>query len=63
MRDTDTDDYNNMVRATKFIQGTIGLPFILSIHSSVNIKWYFDADFAVYKDTSNHTGGFVTMGT
>ena len=63
MRGPDTDDYKNMARATKYIQGTIGLPLILSIKNSGNIKWYVDAAFAVYKDMRSHTGGFMTMGT
>ena len=46
----------------KYIQGTIGLPLILSINKSGNIKWYVDAVFEVYKDMRSHTGGFTTMG-
>ena len=48
---------------TKYIQGTIGLPLILSIKKSGNIKWYVDSDFAVHKVMRSHTGGFMTMGT
>ena len=47
----------------KYIQGTIGLPLILSINKSGNIKWYADAAFAVHKDMRSHTGGFTTMGS
>ena len=47
----------------KYIQGTIVLPLILLIDKSVNIKWYVDAEFAVYKDMRIHTGRFMTMGT
>ena len=47
----------------KHIKGTIGLPLILSIDKSGNIKWYVDASFAVHKDTRSHTGGFMNMGT
>ena len=47
----------------KYIQGTIGLPLILSIDNSGNIKWYVDAYFAVHKDMRSHTGGLMTMGT
>ena len=47
----------------KYIQGIIGLPLILSIDKSVNIKWYVDALFAVHKYMRSHTGGFMTMGT
>ena len=47
----------------KYIQGTIGLPLILSIDKSGNIKWYVDASFSVHKDMRSHNGGFMTMGT
>ena len=47
----------------KYIQVTIGLPLILSIDKSVNIKWYVDASFSVHKDMRSHTGGFMTMET
>ena len=52
-----------MARVMNYIQVAIGLPLILSIDKSVNIKWYIDAAFSVYKDMSSHTGGFMTMGT
>ena len=47
----------------KYIQGNIGLPLILSIDQSGNIKWYVDVSFAVHRDMRSHTGGFMTMGT
>ena len=56
-----TDDYKNLARVMKYIQGTIGLQIILSINKSGNTKWYVDADFAVHKDMRSHIGGFVTM--
>ena len=46
-----------------YIKGTIGLPMILSINKSGNIKWYIDAAFALRKDMSSHTGGFMTIVT
>ena len=63
MRGPDTDDYKNLERVMKYIQGTIGLTLILSIDKSGNIKWYVDALFAVHKDMRSHTGYFMTMGT
>ena len=63
VRGTDTDDYKNLAGVIKYIQGTIGLPLILSIDKSGNIKWYVDASFAVHKDMRSHTGGFMTMRT
>ena len=57
----DTDYCKNLARVMKYIQGNIGLPLILSIENSGNIKWYVDAVFAVHKYMRSHTGGFVTM--
>ena len=57
------DGYKKLVRVIKYIQGTIGIPFILSIEKSDNIKWYTDAEFAVHKYMSRHTGSFMTMVT
>ena len=62
MRGPDTDDYKKLARVMKYLQGTIGLPLILSIDKSGNIKWYVDAFFAAHKDMRSHTGGFMTMG-
>ena len=47
----------------KYIQGIIGLPLILSIDKSGNIKSYVDAAFVVHKNTKILTGGFMTTGT
>ena len=63
VRGPDTNDYKNLARVLKYIQGTIGLPLILSIDKSGNIKLYVDALFVVHKDMRSHTGGFVNMGT
>ena len=59
----DTDYYKNLVRVMKYIQVTIGLPLVLSINKSGNIKWYVDSAFVVHKDVRIHTAGFMTMGT
>ena len=63
LRESDTDDYNNLVRVMNYIQGTIDLPLIMSINKSLNINWYVDADFAVQKYMRSHTGGLMTMVT
>ena len=47
----------------KYIQVTIGIPLILSIYKSVNIKLYVDALFVVHTYMKSHTGGFMTMET
>ena len=58
-----TYEYNNLERGMEYIQRIIGLPLILSINKSGNIKWYFDAAFVVHKDTRIHTGGFMNRVT
>ena len=63
MRGPATDDCNNLARVINYIQGTIFLLLIFSIDKSGNIKWYADAAFEVNKDMSNHTGGFMNIGT
>ena len=35
----------------------------MSIYKSGSIKWYADAEFAVHKDMSIQTGGFMAMVT
>ena len=62
VHEPDTDDYKKLVRLTKYIEATIGLPLILSIDGSGSIGWYVDAAFAVHKDMKSHTGGIMTMG-
>ena len=59
----DTDYYKNMEELMKYIQGTIGLPLIISIKKSVNIKCYVDAVLVVHKDIWSHNGGLMEMGT
>ena len=57
MRYTGADDYNNMTRVMKYIQGTIGLPLIPSIEKYGKIEWYDDTEFTLHKDMGSHTGG------
>ena len=58
-----TDYCKILTRMMKYIQGIIGLPLILSIDKSGNIKWCVNAEFKVYKDMKIHTSSFMTMGT
>ena len=46
---------------TKCIQFTIGIPLILSIYKSRNIKWYVDALFSVHKDIMRHNDVFMNI--
>ena len=59
-REIDTDDYKNLTRLMKYIKCTIGLPFILSIDKSGNIKWYVDTKFTLHNDMRRHADGFMT---
>ena len=52
-----------LARLMKYVQGTIGLPLILAIYKSGNIKCYIDEAFTVHKDMRSHNVGFMTMGT
>ena len=63
MRDPDTGYYKKLERVIKYVQGTIGLPLILSIKKYGDIKWYVDSPFAVHKYMRIHTGGFMTTRT
>ena len=63
MIEPDTDYYNKLERGMKYVQGTFGLPLILSIDKYGNIMWYVDAAFVVHKDMRIHIGGLMTMGT
>ena len=61
VRDNDTNEYKQLARITKYVEGTIGLPLILSIDKPGNIKWYVDAAFALQQDMRSHTGGIMNM--
>ena len=51
-----------METVSKYIQGNISLPLILSIDKSVNIQWYVYVAFVVHMDMRSHNGGLMTMG-
>ena len=61
VRAPDVDDYKKLKSVRKYIQVTIGLPLILPMEKSLNIKWYVGATFDVHKDMRNCTGGFMNM--
>ena len=63
MRGPENNDYKKMARVVKYIQGTIGLPLILSINKSGKIKWNVDSSIVVHKYMTIHTNGFRTMVT
>ena len=63
MRDTYANDCKILEKGDENSQVPIGLPLILSIEKSGNMKWYVDAVFAVHKDMRSHNGVLVTMET
>ena len=63
MTSNDTDDYNNLERLMRYLQGSISLPLILSIDKYGNINCYIDVSFVANKYIRSHTGGFMTLGS
>ena len=57
-----TDDHAKLVRLTKYLDDTIGLPLILAMDRSGKIRWHVDAAFAVHNDIKSHTGATISMG-
>ncbi|VEU38525.1 unnamed protein product [Pseudo-nitzschia multistriata] len=62
VRGADRDDWKKLDRVMKYLRGSIGLPLILGIDGSGQLKWYIDAAFAVHNDMKSHTGMMMTMG-
>jgi hypothetical protein len=56
-------DWQQLIRLMKYLNGTRKLHLTLSIDNLRVIKWYVDASFAVHPDFRSHTGGIMTMGT
>ena len=58
----DTDDQLKLTRVAKYLDATIGLPLILSMDGTGDMRWHVDASFAVHNDMKSHTGATMTMG-
>ena len=58
----DTDDQIKLARVAKYLDATIGLPLILSMDDTNEMRWHIDASFAVHNDMKSHTGATMTMG-
>ena len=56
------DDEAKLVRVTRYLDSTIGLPLILAMDKSSKMQWHVDASFAVHNDMKSHTGTTMTMG-
>ena len=62
VKEANTDDHAKLSRVTRYLDGTIGIPLILSMDESGKMRWYVDAAFAVHNDMKSHTGATMTMG-
>ena len=49
-------------RIMMYLQDTPGLPLIISVHDSSNVRWYIDESYAIHNDIKSHTGVLMTMG-
>jgi len=58
----DTDDQLKLARVAKYLDATIGLPLILSMDGTGEMRWHVDASFAVHNDMKSHTGATMMMG-
>ena len=58
----DVDDQAKLTRVAKYLDATIGLPLILAMDGSGEMRWHIDASFAVHNDMKSHTGATMTMG-
>ena len=63
VKEPDEDDWKKLNRVLKYLQGSVGLPLVLSMDKSQTMRWYVDAAFAVHKDMRSHTGMTMTMGS
>ena len=56
------DDHAKLAGVTRYLDGTIGPPLILTMDKSGEMQWHVDASFAVHNDMKSHTGATMTMG-
>jgi hypothetical protein len=55
-------DWEKLMRAMKYLNGTKEENFTLSADDLRVIKWYMDTSFAVHPDFKSHTGAMMTLG-
>ena len=58
----DVDDWKKLGKLMMYLQGTAGLPLIIGVDDTNNVRWYIDGSFAVHNDMRGHTGIAMTMG-
>jgi hypothetical protein len=62
VRDPNQADWEKLMRAMKYLNGTKGENLTLSADNLRVVKWYVDASFAVHPDFKSHTGAMMTLG-
>ena len=58
----DTDNWKKLAIVIMYLQDTPGLPLVISVENSGNIRWYIDASYAIHNDMKSHTGVLMTIG-
>jgi hypothetical protein len=62
VKDPNQADWEKLMRAMKYLNGTKEENLILSADNLRVVKWYVDASFAVHPDFKSHTGAMITLG-
>ena len=62
VRRPDMDDRKKLGKVMMYLQGTAGLPLIIGVDDTSNVRWYIDGSFTVHNDMRGHTGISMTMG-
>jgi hypothetical protein len=62
VRDPNQADWEKLMRAMKYLNGTREEILTLGADKLQVVKWYMDASFAVHQDFKSHTGAMMTLG-
>jgi hypothetical protein len=62
VKDPGENDWNDLVRLMKYLNGTRKMTRTLSIDNLKVVKWLVDASFATHVDFRSHTGAVMKMG-
>lgn len=62
VKDPGENDWNDLVRLMKYLNGTRKMTRTLSIDNLNVVKWLVDASFATHPDFKSHTGAVMRMG-
>ena len=62
VRDTDQNNWLNMVHIFNYVRGNKDLHLILIADKNGMLKWYIDVSHVVHPNMRGNTGGVLTMG-